>query len=372
MYMNEDYIVKMKYNSSSLLVPNSYHFPSLCSFFNFLCVEFSSAMTLTLLQGLVTILCLEFMKRKGWADYPDFNWTTARKVAPLSFVFIAYVVISLFALERVNVPMFTALRRLTVVFVMIEEYFLLQVTPSRRVVDSVVVMMLGAAIAAWKDLTYEPYAYFLLFLTNLFTSLYTVYINVVRKDTGLNQFAMLYYSNVTTMPVLFFIALYTGDLQRAIHFPYLTDFFFQLNFQASVFLAFLLNVSTFYCTSLNSARTQTVVGQLKNFFAFLLGLVLFDDYIYDPINMVGLWVGFAGSVWYSYIVAKEKQDKAPATTSTSSTPANNNATLNNTGAVAPSTNDNNNDTNTENDNNNTVISADNTNDVEAGRKRIKN
>jgi hypothetical protein len=36
------------------------------------------------------------------------------------------------------------------------------------------------------------------------------------------------------------------------------DLFFQLNFQASVFLAFLLNVCTFYCTTLNTARTQTV------------------------------------------------------------------------------------------------------------------
>lgn len=340
-----------------------------------LSIEFSSAMTLTLLQGLVTVLCLEFMKRKGWAEYPDFNWNTAMKVAPLSFVFIAYVVISLFALERVNVPMFTALRRLTVVFVMIEEYFLLQVTPSRRVVDSVVVMMIGAAIAAWKDLTFEPYAYFLLFLTNLFTSLYTVYINVVRKDTGLNQFAMLYYSNVTTMPILFLIALYTGDIQRALSFPYMYDIFFQMNFQASIFLAFLLNVSTFYCTSLNSARTQTVVGQLKNFFAFLLGLVLFDDYIYDPINMVGLWVGFAGSVWYSYIVAKEKQDNkgpTPATNNSNTVTNNNNSALSNTGAVAPSTTEKSLDDNGTSSSSENVISADSTNDVEAGRKRIKN
>ena len=103
-------------------------------------------MTLTCLQGLVTVIALggceggrvrpvlphprltpraEAMKRAGLIDFPAFNFATARKVAPLSFVFIAYVVISLISLGRVNVPMFTALRRLTIVFVMIEEYFLL-------------------------------------------------------------------------------------------------------------------------------------------------------------------------------------------------------------------------------------------------------
>lgn len=84
---------------------------------------FDSTITLTLLQGIFTILCLEFMKWRGYASYPDFNWKTAYAVLPLSLVFIAYVVVSLISLGRVNVPMFTALRRLTIIFVMIEEYF---------------------------------------------------------------------------------------------------------------------------------------------------------------------------------------------------------------------------------------------------------
>ena len=58
-------------------------------------------------------------------------------------------------------------------------------------------------------------SYFFLFLTNLFTSLYTVYINVVKKETNLNIWAMLYYNNVTTMPALAVLAWYTGDIQKA-------------------------------------------------------------------------------------------------------------------------------------------------------------
>lgn len=125
---------------------------------------FNAPMTLTLLQGLVTIVCLELMKWRGIIDYPDFSWQMARKVAPLSFVFIAYVVVSLISLGAVNVPMFTALRRVTIVFVMVEEYLLLGITPSQAVVRTVVVMCFGAGIAAWNDLTFDPvrtqHAYF--------------------------------------------------------------------------------------------------------------------------------------------------------------------------------------------------------------------
>jgi hypothetical protein len=152
-------------------------------------------------------------------------------------------------------------------------------------------------------------SYVYLLLTNLFTSLYTVYINVIKKSTNLNVFGLLYYNTVTTLPVLFVLAWVSGDLTQALNFKHYGDFMFEVSFQASIILAFMLNVSTFYCTTLNTARTQTVVGQLKNFFAFLLGLMLFNDYIYDRINFIGLLIGFAGGVQYSYVTYAEKQEK---------------------------------------------------------------
>ena len=125
---------------------------------------FSASMTLTLLQGVVSVVGCELLKATGKPElqYPAFNLKTVWQVAPLSFVFIAYVVISLMALERVNIPMFTALRRLTICFVMVEEYFLLDKTSSVDITRSVYVMLLGAAIAAWKDLTFDPVSYFYL------------------------------------------------------------------------------------------------------------------------------------------------------------------------------------------------------------------
>jgi hypothetical protein len=263
-------------------------------------------MTLTLLQGIVTVVSLQALRAYGIIDFAPFSWATAAKVAPLSFVFISYVVVSLVSLGKVNVPMFTALRRLTILFVMVEEYYLLGISPSSGVVATVGVMTLGCAIAAWKDLTFDLTSYGWLFLTNLFTSLYTVFINTVKRDTGLSVFALLYYNSLVTMPALFALAWYTGDLSRAWAFPYSRNIFFQINFQASIFLAFLLNLSTFYCSTLNSARTLSVVGQLKNVIAFILGLVLFNDYVFEPYNFAGLWVGFAGSVWYTYVTYAEK------------------------------------------------------------------
>ena len=39
---------------------------------------------------------------------------------------------------------------------------------------------------------------------------------------------------------------------------------------------------------------------------------LFDDYIYDPINFIGLLIGFSGGVLYSYITYADRQNKSLA------------------------------------------------------------
>ena len=48
-------------------------------------------MTLTLLQGLVTVVCLEGMRRSGYIEYNPWSWDLVKKVggAPLIVPLIA-------------------------------------------------------------------------------------------------------------------------------------------------------------------------------------------------------------------------------------------------------------------------------------------
>lgn len=273
---------------------------------------FDYAITLTLLQAATSLVFLVVSKRAGIIQFPDFDMEIAKKVFPLSLIFVFYVVISLSALGAVNIPMFTALRRTTVVFVMIFEIILLNKHPSSAIKFSMAIMVLGAIIAAAKDITFDPVSYTLVFLTNLSTAIYVVMINRVKKDTNLNVFAILFYNNVLTSPLLFIIAVAVGEFDGLREFEHWTDFGFLFMLTSSMLLAFFLNLTTFFSTTLNSALTQTVVGQLKNFVAFLLGLVLFSDYVYDPVNMFGLLVGFGGGVMYGVVNLRENQAAASA------------------------------------------------------------
>ncbi len=274
--------------------------------------EFQFPQVLTVCQGAFTIVAMFLLRAAGVITFGDLNWKVARQVAPLSLVFIFYVVVSLAALGRVNVPMFTALRRTTLLFVMALEYFSSGTVPSRWTMAAAGVMMVGAMIAAAKDLTYDPVSYGFVFLTNLGTALYTVNIASVKREHKLDIFTMLWYNNLMTMPALAILAWWSGEMEAVMNFPHMADTGFLTVFFFSATLALFLNYSTYQSTSLNSPTTQSVIGQLKNFVAFVLSLVLFSDYKFHVVNFGGLLIGFAGGVWYSVMQMQPSPKKAPA------------------------------------------------------------
>ncbi len=282
---------------------------------------FSYPQVLTLLQSLVTIICLWALRRAGIMSFPDMTMNLAWKVAPLAMIFLFYVIVSLASLGRVNIPMFTALRRTTIVMVMLEEYYLNGTKQSKAILATTVVMVVGALIAAMKDLTFDPVSYMLLFMTNLATSLYTVFIARVKKQNQLTAHALLFYNTALTLPVLTILALVSGEASDAWYeFPYWSDSGFLACFFFSCTLAFGMNLAVYLSTALNGATTQSVVGQLKNFAGFVLGLVLFDDYIYDPTNFAGLLIGFSGGVAYSIVQMRSKKTDKGAKNEDSKSP----------------------------------------------------
>ena len=115
-------------------------------------------------------------------------------------------------------------------------------------------------------------------LTYASTARYSVFISRVRDRAKLDVLTLLYYNTVITTPFLFVYVAMSGELSAAMQFEHAGDVVFQIMFVASMFLAFLLNWTTFRNTTINSPMTQTVTGQAKNFIAFLLSLVLFSDY----------------------------------------------------------------------------------------------
>ncbi|KAL5559782.1 hypothetical protein UlMin_035993 [Ulmus minor] len=225
---------------------------------------------------------------------------TVQKTFPIAGAYLLYMLATMESVRGVNVPMYTTLRRTTVVFTMIVEYVLAGQRYSSSVVGSVGLIVVGAFIAGARDLSFDAHGYFIVFLSNITTAIYLATIARIGKSSGLNSFGLMWCNGILCGPVLLFWTFIQGDLKRTIEFPYLFSPGFLAVLLCSCILAFFLNYSIFLNTTLNSALTQTICGNLKDLFTIGLGWMLFGGLPFDLFNVIGQFLGFLGSGLYAY------------------------------------------------------------------------
>ncbi|CAL8105559.1 unnamed protein product [Prunus armeniaca] len=209
---------------------------------------------------------------------------TLKKTLPLAGAYLLYMLASMESVRGVNVPMYTTLRRTTVVFTMVMEYILAGQRYTSPIVRSVGLIVLGAFIAGARDLSFDAYGYAVVFLSNITTAVYLATIARIGKSSGLNSFGLMWCNGVICGPALLFLTFIRGDLKTTIDFPYLFSPGFMAVLLCSCILAFFLNYSIFLNTTLNSALTQTICGNLKDFFTIGLGWMLFGGLPFDIVS----------------------------------------------------------------------------------------
>ncbi|GMG98995.1 hypothetical protein Nepgr_000835 [Nepenthes gracilis] len=219
---------------------------------------------------------------------------------PLALTYLLYMLTTIESVRGVNVPMYTALRRTTVVFTMIVEYILAGQTYTSSAVGSVALIVLGAFIAGARDLSFDTYGYAVVFIANISTAIYLATIARIGKSSGLNSFGLMWCNGIVCGPVLLLWTYIRGDLEMTMNFPYLLTTGFLIVLLLSCTLAFFLNYSIFLNTVLNSAVTQNICGNLKDLFTIGLGWIIFGGLPFDIFNVTGQLLGFLGSGLYAY------------------------------------------------------------------------
>ncbi|XP_038712706.1 UDP-N-acetylglucosamine transporter UGNT1-like isoform X2 [Tripterygium wilfordii] len=219
---------------------------------------------------------------------------------PLAVSYLLYMLVTMESVRGINIPMYTALRRTTVAVTMIVEYLLTGKKHSLPVVGSVGIILLGAFIAGARDLSFDAYGYAVVFMANLCTAIYLALIARIGKSSGLNSFGLMWCNGIICGPMLLFWTSVRGDLGAIMKFPYLFLPGFQAVMLLSCIMAFAINYFVFLNTTLNSALTQTICGNLKDLFTISLGWLLFGGLPFDLLNTVGQFLAFLGSCLYAY------------------------------------------------------------------------
>ncbi|XP_015958493.1 UDP-N-acetylglucosamine transporter UGNT1-like isoform X2 [Arachis duranensis] len=231
---------------------------------------------------------------------------TLAQTLPLALPYLLYVVVTMEAVRGINVPMYTTLRRTTIAFTMMMEYFIGGKRHSNIVIISVGVIIFGAFIAGARDLAFDSYGYSIVFIENMCKAVYLTSVSRVGKSTGLNVFGLMWCNVVLCGPILLLWSAFRGELQSTLKFPYLLF----PGFQALIFLScaftFFMNYIVVLNTTINSALTQAICSNLKDVFTSGFGWLLFGGLPYDLFNVLGQSIGFLGSCLYAYCKTRGK------------------------------------------------------------------
>jgi hypothetical protein len=296
--------------------------------------------TVQFLVTSVVILALVLMKK---IDVPVLNLNITIQVLPITLMFLGNVLCGLGSANALSIPMFTALRRFSMLMIMLAEYFLLHVKPSLPVTISVALMVGGTVVAACYDLSFDAQGYTLVFLNNMFTALNGVYMKKASLSGKVSKMGVLFYNSLFSALIMVVIFLFEHYCSQAVE-DELAVLFDSPNlrgpkldsnlglsgveavvptristigqvmqhsgWESSTFIAIfwlaacmgsILNYSIFLCTTINSALTTAVVGTTKNIVATYIGMVAFPDYSFNWVNFLGINISILGSLYYNYV-----------------------------------------------------------------------
>jgi drug/metabolite transporter (DMT)-like permease len=279
------------------------------------------------IQFLVTCLILLLLHLFKYIDIPLPSLHILKDVFPVFLLFFGNVMCGLGGTQSLNLPMFTVLRRFSILMSMIGEYYLLSTVPSAQVIFAVFLMIFGAIIAALFDFSYDAYGYLLVLLNDLFTALNGIYLKKATISKRCSKMGIMFYNSLLSFLSLILYSLWshflssapnasttlvespttsTSIFEEVISFPGWNDPSFVMLFVFTALMGSVLNYSIFLCTTINSPLTTAVIGCLKNILVTYFSMIFLsgpDDH-FSYCNFIGLNISIIGSVYYTAITMK--------------------------------------------------------------------
>lgn len=252
------------------------------------------------LMALQMVVSLAFIRSTLGGKVPPYTLERGRTFLVASVCSALHSSLSLIALEGMNIPMYSAVKRCTpLVNLLLSVVILDKPWPSGVIVFSVLLITFGCLVAGLGDLEFSGTAYAFALISVLVQGLYQTFVQKAAEK-NLSVLDIFQLNCYNCLPMYLFGSFVAQEPSKIVGYAYLTDLEFLGCLLLVVVVGSLLNYTLFLSTSLNTALTTSLVGVVKSVLQTVVGFFTFGGVDVNAIIVTGISLNTVGGVLYTY------------------------------------------------------------------------
>ncbi|KAG2231423.1 hypothetical protein INT48_003661 [Thamnidium elegans] len=273
--------------------------------------DFPYALFVTWYQLVVALILLLIWASLGKSIIPpyEFNIAIAKKVAPLTFVYVGMLVMNNLCLKYVHVTFYQVARSLSINFTILFTLLILHKKTSLPALVACGIVFSGFVIGSYGEINFSWPGVFYGVGSSAFVALYGIYVQKTLAVVDNNQWKLLHYN--TTLAIIFLspLLLLSGeitDIMETSEIIYTSSFWVLMTITGVT--GFGINIAMFLQVKYTSALTNTISGTAKSCVQTVLAAMIFKNEI-SALNGLGILLALIGSGYYSWVRYQERISK---------------------------------------------------------------
>ena len=267
--------------------------------------DFHAPNALLFYQTTVCLALVLISKGTGMVKTEPLSLKIVKVWFPVNLIFVGMLWSSFISLQLVGVAMVTVLKNLANIITICGDTLFYNRRYNIKVWLSLFLMVVSAVCGSLTDLTFTSKGYVYQLLNCCFTAFYSLHLRsvmdkvktVTTNKSSLSEFSMVYYNNLLSLPLMFLLAWYFGEIPGALQEPALGNPWFVCAATFSGVLGFGISFASLWFLSQTTATTYSLVGSLNKIPLAVLGILLFNTPTTIS-NLASIFLGLAAGVLF--------------------------------------------------------------------------
>ncbi|KAI8582081.1 hypothetical protein K450DRAFT_228911 [Umbelopsis ramanniana AG] len=249
--------------------------------------------------------------KKAFSIIPpyEFDLSIAKRVAPLTVVYVLMLAFNNLCLQYVEVTFYQVARSLSIHFSILFTYLILGKKTSTAAIGACGIVFLGFVVGSYGEINFSWEGLIYGVGSSAFVALYGIYVQKSLAIVDNNQWRLLHYNTTLAILILLPVVMLSGEVSEILdNVQFLGDIGFWVLMTFTAATGFGINIAMFLQVKYTSALTNTISGTAKACVQTLLAAMIFRNPI-SFMNGVGIFLALFGSGYYGYVRYMERMTK---------------------------------------------------------------